>query len=370
MRDHTVRVPGTLMRGGSSKCWLFERTEMPENRDDIAEALIDIYGAEDPHQLDGVGGGSSVTSKAVIVSDSLEEGIDVDYLFAQVGVGAHRVEWGSNCGNCATAVALYAARTRPTLSVVDGPVTVRMRNVNTGSLVTAVVHPEGEVATVPGVLGEGNAVDLAFTFSREQLLAQVWPTFSPIDELPGDAGAVAATLCSAGAPIAVASAERFGVSSAASIGELEEQVPRLRRLRANAAVRMGLAHTEDEAADAVPKVGLIAPAVDYVTELGDRVGAVDYDVSVRMLSMNAPHPTIGLTTAVALAVAATRPGTLLERVGVPVAPAVLRIGTPGGVVSCAIRPAADGSLTVLLHRAARHLADALLVTRRRIAETA
>jgi len=370
MTDETVRVPGTLMRGGTSKCWLFERSETPESRDDLAEMLIDVYGADDPHQLDGVGGGTSVTSKAAIVSDSTDDGADIDYLFAQVAVGAPRVEWGSNCGNCATAVALYATQTRPALAVTDRPVTVRLRNVNTGALLTAVVHPDHEVATVPGVLGAGVAVDLAFTFSPEQLAGSAWPTSSPADELPGDTGVVATTLCSAGAPIAIAAAERFGLSGAASVAELTARVASLRRLRAHAAVRLGLAESVAVAADAVPKVGVVAPAADYVTALGERVAAADYDLSVRMLSMNAPHPTVGLTTAVTLAVAATRPGTLLEQAGVAVAPHVLRIGTPGGVVSCAIETSADGAVTVLLHRAARHLADALLATHRRVAAPA
>lgn len=367
MTDHTSPLRGTLLRGGTSKCWLFEQGEMPESLDEIAEVLIDVYGADDPHQLDGVGGGTSVTSKAAIISDSPADGIDIDYLFAQVAIGAHRVEWGSNCGNCATAVALYATRTRAALAVDAEPVTVRLRNVNTGAVLTAVVHPDDELATVPGVLGPGVAVDLAFRFDADDVRERAWPTANAMDILPGEHGDVAVTLCTGGAPVAFALAADLGLAAAASIDEVAAAVPALRRLRAQAAVRMGLAETLADAADAVPKVGVVDRAVDYVTTLGERVSAEDYDLSVRMLSMNAPHPTVGLTTAVTFAVAAARPGTLLESLGVPVAPALVRIGTPGGVVACATEVAPDGSVTVLLHRAARHLADAQLARHRPLA---
>ncbi|MFC9427641.1 PrpF domain-containing protein [Streptomyces sp. NPDC056987] len=52
---------------------------------------------------------SSTTSKAAIVQTSAEPGIDVEYTFAQVGIGDERVEWASNCSNCATAFALCTA---------------------------------------------------------------------------------------------------------------------------------------------------------------------------------------------------------------------------------------------------------------------
>src|SRR3954469_9645131 len=85
-------VPCVLMRAGTSRGPFFLREWLPA--DDIGrdEALIGAIGATDPLQVDGVGGGSTLTSKVAIVSRSREPGCDVDYLFAQVGVGQRSVD--------------------------------------------------------------------------------------------------------------------------------------------------------------------------------------------------------------------------------------------------------------------------------------
>ncbi|MBY8854433.1 hypothetical protein K7G98_41805, partial [Saccharothrix sp. MB29] len=79
---------------------------------------------------------------------------------------------------------------------------------------------------------------------------------------------------------------------------------RRRETSSEAASRMGLVAPGAPVPDAIPKVGLVAPPTAYTTTSGRRVGADEHDVSVRMMSMFAPHPAIGLTSAVALAAAA------------------------------------------------------------------
>ncbi|KHK99827.1 hypothetical protein LK09_00325 [Microbacterium mangrovi] len=357
-----MRVPATLMRGGTSKCWLFDRSDVPGDRRLLSELLIDLFGADDPHQLDGVGGGTSVTSKAAVVSRSTSGDADVDYLFAQVGIGAHTVEWGSNCGNCATAVALWAVERYRLPARPDGTVPVRMRNINTGSLVVAVVGTSESAPTrVPGVRGVGTPVDLTFLAPAGSTTGSLWPTGKRIEAMSTSGVTVDATLADAGAPVALIPAADLGLPDAASEHELRDAVPLLRRIRARAAVRMGLAPSEDAALDAVPKVGVVGRAVDYVDTLGQTVRADEYDVSVRMLSMNAPHPTIGLTAAVAVAVVASEPGTVLEHVGVPSALSRVRIGTAGGVLACEIHRS-PATLRVELRRAARRIADSQILT--------
>ena len=61
------------------------------------------------------------------------------------------------------------------------------------------------------------------------------------------------------------------------------------------------------------------------------IRADDYDISVRMLSMLAPHPAIGLTSAVAVAAAATVSASVVaEMRPVPTGSQRLRLGTPAG----------------------------------------
>ena len=68
---------GTWMRGGTSKCWLFNAVDVDpliEVAGGLDAILTGAFGAEDPRQLDGVGGGSSTTSKAAVVRRSTEPG--------------------------------------------------------------------------------------------------------------------------------------------------------------------------------------------------------------------------------------------------------------------------------------------------------
>ncbi|MEK0100840.1 PrpF domain-containing protein, partial [Streptomyces sp. A475] len=103
-----LRLQGEMIRGGTSKCWIFDHRDVAATGVDVDVLLLAAFNAGDPRQIDGVGGASSTTSKAAVVQASTQPGVDVEYAFAQVGIGDERVEWASNCGNCATAVALYA----------------------------------------------------------------------------------------------------------------------------------------------------------------------------------------------------------------------------------------------------------------------
>lgn len=357
---------GTWMRGGTSKCWLFNAVDIDPY---IAEAggldniLTAAFGSGDPRQLDGVGGGSSTTSKAAIVRRSSAPGIDVDYLFAQVAIENRTVEWGSNCGNCATAIGLYAVQTG--LVAVDDRVTVvRMRNENTGAILTAEIStPGGRIpaeggAAVPGTTALGVPVGLTFTDPAPDRPTML-PTGAEIDRVTLGDCEFRGTFVRAGAPAAFFDAADFGLDGSESNDVVAAHVPTLIALRRLAALRMGLSKPEEPVSHAVPKVGIIGPPVGYTTTTGERVAAADYDISVRMLSMMAPHPAIGLTSAVAVAAAATVTGGVVianARIGWP---GSLRIGTAAGVLDVDYVTDRDGFLlSVTLHRAVRRIATA------------
>lgn len=63
-------IPATLMRGGTSKCWVFSRHELEQIGAPVDDILVRLYGSPDERQIDGLGGGTSTTSKAVILSRS------------------------------------------------------------------------------------------------------------------------------------------------------------------------------------------------------------------------------------------------------------------------------------------------------------
>ncbi len=364
----------TWMRGGTSKCWLFNAVDVDPL---VAQAggldalLTSAFGSGDPRQLDGVGGGSSTTSKAAIVRRSPAAGIDVDYLFAQVAIGDRRVEWGSNCGNCATAIGLYALQCG-LVAVAEDVTTVRMRNQNTGTILTAeIATPGGAIPTegnaaVPGTSALGVPVGLCFT-GLSTGAHVLLPTGNAVDHVAAGGARHEGTLVTAGAPAALFDATDLGLTGSEDNATIAEHLPLLVALRRESALRMGLSTPDEPISHAVPKVGVVGVPRDYRTTSGEVVRADDYDVSVRMLSMLAPHPAIGLTSAVAVAAASTVAGSVVARAVRPSASGHrhgsdgLRLGTPAGVLRVGLERGADGGLqSVTLHRAARRIATAEL----------
>lgn len=363
-----LTLRGTWMRGGTSKCWLFNAVDVDPLLTDaggLDTLLTSAFGSGDPRQLDGVGGGSSTTSKAAIVRRSQLPGIDVDYLFAQVAIGDRRVEWGSNCGNCATAIGLYALQTG-LVAVNHSTTEIRMRNENTGAVLTAEIATPGGVipsegtARVPGTNALGVPVGLSFT-GLDADPAGVLRTGHTVDHVQVAGGRYTATMLTAGAPAALFDAADLGLTGSEDNDVIADRMELLVALRQQASLLMGLSRVGEPISHAIPKVGVVGPPRNYRTSAGTEVGAHEYDISVRMVSMLAPHPAIGLTSAVAVAAAATIAGsTVAQSIRTPVADS-LRLGTAAGVLHVDLTRAADGALTaVTLHRAARKIAAAEL----------
>lgn len=354
------------MRGGTSKCWLFNAVDIDpyiDHAGGLDAILTAAFGSGDPRQLDGVGGGTSTTSKAAIVRRSARPDIDVEYLFAQVAIDNRSVEWGSNCGNCATAIGLFALQTG--LVPIDPAVTtVRMRNENTGAVLTAeILTPGGRVpaegdAAVPGTTALGVPVALTFGGLAADRTS-VLPTGNATDVVSLGSRAFHATMVTAGAPAALFDVADFTSNARGDTAIDADRLDALVALRREAALRMGLCHPGDPITHAIPKVGIVGPPVDYRTTSGRAVTADEYDIAVRMVSMMAPHPAIGLTSAVAVAAAASIVGGVVARRSAVGSPGSLRIGTAAGVIGIDTSSTDDGILeSVTLHRAVRRIATA------------
>lgn len=81
-------ILAAIYRGGSSKGVFFHARDLSNDRASINSILLDVLGNPDPYgrQLDGMGGGISPLSKAVIIGPSTDPAADVDYTFAQVAL--------------------------------------------------------------------------------------------------------------------------------------------------------------------------------------------------------------------------------------------------------------------------------------------
>lgn len=107
---HTL--PCVLMRAGTSKGLFLHRKNLPRIEAEWPPHLISALGSTgcDARQIDGVGGGTSTTSKVAVISPSTREGMDVDFTFVQVAVGKESVDLTGNCGNMISGVGPFAVQ--------------------------------------------------------------------------------------------------------------------------------------------------------------------------------------------------------------------------------------------------------------------
>ena len=327
-----ISIPATYMRGGTSKGVFFKLTDLPLSakvpgaaRDKL---LLRVIGSPDPYgkHTDGMGGGTSSTSKTVILSKSERPDHDVDYLFGQVSIDRPFVDWSGNCGNLSAAVGAFAVAKRlvdPERIPENGVCVVRIWQQNIGkTIVNRVPITSGEVQEagdfeLDGVTFPAAEVPVEFVSPIDADEA-LFPTGHLIDELevPG-AGRFEVTMINAGIPTLFVKAEDLGYDGT----ELQDAVngdptalERFEAIRAHGAVRMGLIKDVFEAAGCqhTPKVAMCAAPRDYVSSSGKRIKAADIDLNVRALSMGKLHHAMMGTAAVAIASAAAIPGTLVS----------------------------------------------------------
>jgi len=339
-----LKIPATYMRGGTSKGVFFNLVDLPEAAQIPGAArdalLLRVIGSPDPYgkQTDGMGGATSSTSKAVIVSATDKVGHDVDYLFGQVSIDKPFVDWSGNCGNLSAAVGSFAINS----GLVDasripdnGIAVVRIWQVNIAK--TIIAH----VPIVDGQVQEtGDFVLDGVTFPAAEVLVEfmdpadgdgtlsttnnLFPTGNLIDDLLVPESVVAggklkATMINAGIPTIFINAEDVGYAGSELQEAINNDVAALamfETIRAYGAVQMGLIAdiSEAEQRQHTPKVAFVAKPVDYVSSSNKLVAGRDIDLLVRALSMGKLHHAMMGTAAVAIGAAATVPGTLVNLV--------------------------------------------------------
>ncbi|QOY95848.1 2-methylaconitate cis-trans isomerase PrpF [Massilia sp. UMI-21] len=355
-----IKIPATYMRGGTSKGVFFRLQDLPEAarvpgpaRDAL---LLRVIGSPDPYgkQIDGMGGASSSTSKAVIVARSTRAEHDVDYLFGQVSIDKPFVDWSGNCGNLSSAVGSFAIASGlvdPERVPQDGMATVRIWQANIGKTIVAHVPvSQGAVQEtgdfeLDGVTFPAAEVQLEFLDPAAEeegagagAPSAMFPTGNLVDELevPG-VGVLKATMINAGIPTIFVNAEAIGYDGT----ELQDAIngdPRalalFETIRAHGALRMGLISSIEEAAKRqhTPKVAFVARPANYLASSGKQVGAAEIDLLVRAMSMGKLHHAMMGTAAVAIGTAAAIPGTLVNLAAGGGDRSAVRFGHPSGTL--------------------------------------
>lgn len=342
-------IPCLIMRGGTSKGVFFLENDLPIDEKERDLILLNVMGSPDVKQINGLGGGASVTSKTAIISVSNHPGADIDYTFAQVAVDKPLVSYKGNCGNISAAVGPFAIE-RGLVKAVEPVTTVRIFNTNTGKIIEADVEVRNGCVNykgdyrIAGVTGTGSPIKLKFVDPAGTIGDRLMPTGNVVDQLavPG-LGTIDVSIVDAANPLVFVKAKDLGLTGTELPGDIDSDgamLDKLEKVRGMAAVKLGL--ISDYAASAwecpgLPKLTIVAESAGYQTISGQDIKANDIDLLSRMMSMQKTHPSYAMTGAMCTAAAAVIEGSIVNQVIAGKTDTdCIRIGHPGGILEAGV----------------------------------
>jgi 4-oxalomesaconate tautomerase len=295
-------IPCLFMRGGTSRGPFFLESDLPFEAGARDAILLSVMGSPDVRQIDGLGGADPLTSKVGIVRRGQTQGVDLEFLFAQISIKEARVDTTPNCGNMLAAVAPFGLET----GLIDarGDVTtVRVLTRNTGTLSDIEVQtPGGRVqyagnARIDGVPGTASPINISFLETAGSVCGSLLPTGRLVDRFDG----IDVTCIDNGMPVVLMPAEAFGLSgyetkdALNANGLLKQKIESI-RLQAGPAMNLG-----EVGKKVVPKMCLVAKP------------AAGGHICTRTFIPHDCHSAVGVLGAVTVATAAVLPGSVANR---------------------------------------------------------
>lgn len=320
-------IPYHFLRGSTSRGPYFRREDLPDDRETLARVLVAVLGSGHRLNIDGLGGGSDVTTKVAMLSRSARPGADIDYFFAQVSVADGQVDFRPTCGNILSGVG-PAAIEMGLIAAADGQTRIRILSVNTGVLVEAVVATPGGMveyegdAAIDGVPGTAAPVHLNFMDTVGSSCGSLLPTGQARETI----GGVEVTCMDVAMPVVIARASDFGLTGYESAEALDADrafFDRMEPIRVAAGRLMGMGEVSRSV---TPKFALLAKP---------RAGGT---MSARYFTPRACHPTMAVTGAQCLASCMLTPGTVAAGLFTPPAgnPARVVIEHPAGAIDVTV----------------------------------
>ena len=320
-------IPFMQLRGGTSRGAYFYVDDLPPEQSLRDRILVAIMGGPDTLQVDGIGGGHPLTSKAAIVGPSQDGRAQVDYLFLQIDPVKQTVSTAQNCGNILAGVGPFAIETG-IVTAEAGSTRVLVHMLNSGALSELTVATPGKKVSysgdtcIDGVPGSAAPVVCDFLDVAGSLCGALLPTGNVMDVIDG----VDTTCIDNGMPVVLLRATDLGVSGAESPEELDtktELKARLEVIRLQAGKLMNLGDVSDKT---VPKMILVS---------NPQSGGL---VATRSFIPHACHKSVGVLAAVTTASACVMPGTVCDGIA----------KTPDGEQLCVDVEHPSGLLTVRL----------------------
>ena len=318
-----VAVPCMYMRGGTSKGPFFKEADLPSDKATRDRVLLSIMGSPDKRQIDGLGGAHPLTSKVGIVRPSTTQGVDLDFLFAQLQPDKDTVDTTPNCGNMLAAVVPFALASGMVKAQTDST-TLRVLTLNTDMYCDITVQtplgPDGSrfvadtgEARIDGVPGTSAPISVNFLDTAGSVCSSLLPTgrvkdrvrVVPTEGLQGfDPFEIDVTCIDNGMPLVLFKASDMGRTGYESVDMLNadsELKTHIEALRLQVSLLMGLG---DVSTKNYPKMTLIAPPIQG--------GAL----TTRSFIPHVCHDAIGVLAAVTVGTACVLQGSVCEGVAV------------------------------------------------------
>jgi 2-methylaconitate cis-trans-isomerase PrpF len=342
-----MKVNCTLMRGGTSRGPFFLASDLPQDVAARDAFLLRAMGSGHALQVDGLGGGNSLTSKVAIVSKSTTA--DVDYLFAQVSVLEQIVDTSPNCGNMLSAVAPFAIE-QGLVKATHPRTKVLIRNINTNSLVESEVEtPNGMInyegnTSIDGVNGSAAPIILKFLDAAGGKTGALLPSQKSFEEING----IKVTLIDYAMPMMLVKAEDLGLRGNETPSEIDDNLPlfeKLEAMRRIAGERMGLG---DVSKKVIPKIGILSNSKENT-------------LTSRYLVPDKCHKAHAVTGALCIAAAVVLPQSVAHNVANTPKDNLITIAHPSGKIDVIIELNAQNQLaSASLVRTARKIFEGVL----------
>lgn len=315
-------IPYMQFRGGSSKGLFFRATDLPADeasRNEIILAAMEGVGQGDSRQIDGLGGGTSLTSKVAIVSLSKDKDADIDYLFLQVVIGKGKISTIQNCGNILAAVVPFAVECG--MIKADNPITsARVNMVNTGGICEVVIQtPGGRVnyvgnVKVDGVPGTSAPIICNYLEIEGSTCGSLFPTGNAKDFVDG----IEVTCIDNGMPEVIIRASDLDITGYEMPIELDTNEilkNKLESIRLQIGYKMNLGDVKEKT---IPKMCIISPPLNGGT------------VNTRTFIPHLCHEAIGVLGAISTATACLIKGSVMDGIAVIYNESDLSIEHPTG----------------------------------------
>ena len=288
------------MRGGTSRGPYLDLRDLPSDETERNQLLLKIMGSPDIRQIDGLGGAEFVTSKVVMAAPSEREGIDVDYLFAQVIIDKPVVDTSPTCGNMMSGVGPMAIE-RGWIKVTHPETKIMVYNFNTNSIMETIVQtPNGEInytdgdLEIKGVPGTGAPIQMNLFKQAGGKTGKLFPTGNRRDTIQG----IEVSVVDAGNIMMHARASDFGLTGKEDkqfFAENKELMQRIESIRQEAGRLAGMGDVSDIV---LPKVGLL---------LAPQTGG---SIKSMYLTPHSLHPAHAVSGAVCVGTACKAEGTI------------------------------------------------------------